>query len=95
MAYPKQKIVCKLCEGYKRVAIINGGPRMFDRVLRKPLPMTYAKARKMLLDYRGDDAGFLTALVHNLADRLSTTPCPWCKASGISHTMQQLSPEES
>jgi hypothetical protein len=93
--YPRQEHACPSCEGYKRVAIIVKGPPLFDEVLRRPLPMTFAKARQQIMNYRGDDAGALTMVVRRLAAHLETTPCPWCSATGIAYAIQQLTPEEA
>lgn len=95
MRYPRQEKQCECCEGYKRVAIITTGPPLFDDLLRRPLPMTFARARQHISSYEGDDAGALTFLVRRLADHLDTTPCPWCAATGITYALQQLTPEEA
>lgn len=95
MKYPLQEKTCPCCEGYRRVAIITSGPSLFDDLLRKPLPMTFAKAREQLSSYRGDDGGALTMFVRDLARNLDTTPCPWCNATGISYAIRQLTPEEA
>lgn len=95
MSYPKQTKKCSSCEGYKRVAIITEGGLLFEDGLRKPLPMTYAKARKMLTEYRGTDAGVLSMMVNDLAHHLDTVACPWCNATGIEYTVQQLTDEEA
>jgi len=93
--YPKQERQCEPCEGYKRVATITTGPMLFESVLRKPLPLTFAKAKKVLSEYKGNDAGALTMLVRQLARNLNTMPCPWCNATGIAYVLQQLTPEEA
>lgn len=93
--YPKQEMKCSHCEGYKRVAIITHGPKLFDGVIGKPLPMTFAKAYEYLSKYKGKDAGALTMLVRNLRKDLNTTPCPWCKGTGITAVLRQLTPEEA
>lgn len=95
MRYPKQNKTCECCEGYKRVAIITKGPRLFGEIIGKPLPMTFAKARETFGNYKGTDAGALTMLVRQLGQNLETRPCPWCKATGISYSIQQLTPEEA
>lgn len=95
MRYPKQEIKCDKCEGYGRVAIITSGPRLFEGWIRKPLPMTYAKAKQWLVNYKGNDGGALTILTRDLANNLDTIGCPWCGSSGISCTLQQLTPEEA
>jgi hypothetical protein len=82
-----QKITCTCCEGYKRVAIITSGPALFGDIYNKPLAVTFAKARKILTEYEGDDAGALTMFVRRLADKLDVTPCPHCNATGIAYTL--------
>lgn len=94
MRYPKQTIPCTACKGQKRVAIIKSGPKLFQDVIGRPLELTYAEARYRLRNYKGKDAGALTMLVRELANNLDSMPCPWCDATGISYTLQQLTPEE-
>jgi hypothetical protein len=95
MQYPKQTKQCSRCEGYKRVAVITKGRKLFEGLINKPLPMTFAKAREHLRTYKGRDAGALSMFVRELANNLDTVPCPWCEATGIAFTLQQLSPEEA
>jgi len=80
-------IKCEACEGYGRVAMITHGPRLFGDIYNKPLAVTYAKAHKMLSEYRGSDAGALSMFVNNLARNLEVMPCPNCKATGIAFTL--------
>ena len=94
MPYPKHEILCDKCEGHKRVAIIRSGPRMFEHLVGKPIPMIFWKAKQRLQSYSGDAAGFLTELVRGLAEKLDTTLCPWCEGSGVRCTIQQIDPEE-
>lgn len=95
MTYPRQTKVCECCEGYKRVAIITRGPPLLEQLVGKPIPMTFIRARKLLANYRGSDAGSLTMFVRELAHNLDTRPCPWCRATGVAYAMQQLTPEEA
>jgi len=81
------EIKCDSCEGYGRVAVIKSGPRLFGDIYNKPLAVTYAKAHKMLSEYRGSDAGALSMFVNNLARNLEVMPCPNCKATGIAFTL--------
>lgn len=95
LGYPKQVQKCEPCEGYGRVAIITKGPKLFESLIGRPLPCTFAVARQKLVNYRGDDAGALSMFVRNLADNLDTTACPWCRGTGVAWTLQQLTPEEA
>jgi len=90
--YPQQKMGCPQCEGYKRVAILTGGPKLFKDYIGKPLPMTYAKAFENLTKYK--DAGALTMIVRDLARHLDTVGCPWCKGTEVA-ILRQLTPEEA
>lgn len=95
MSYPKQEKTCPQCEGYKRVAIITKGSPLFKDFLNKPLPATWNKTRQALRSYKGKHRGMTTFLVRELANNLDTTPCPWCRATGVVCTLQQLTPEEA
>lgn len=82
-----QTIKCPHCEGYKRVAVLTHGPPLFGNIYNKPMAVTYAKARELLQNYKGGDAGALTMLVKRMARNLDTAPCPHCNATGIAYTL--------
>ena len=81
------QIKCECCEGYKRVAVLRRGPPLFGDIYNKPMAVTYAKARKLLQEYKGGDAGAVTMLVKRLVAHLDTAPCPHCNATGIAYTL--------
>jgi len=82
-----QKITCTCCEGYKRVAYLKNGPKLFGDIYGKPMHVTFAKARKILTEYDGSDAGAVSWLVNGLAKNLDTMECPHCDATGIAYTL--------
>jgi hypothetical protein len=91
--YPEQKVTCLKCDGTKQVAYITKGPELFQKFIRKPLPMTYTKAHKYLSTYKGQ--GVLTTIVRSMVPNLRAVECPWCKGTGFVYTLRQLSLEEA
>ena len=96
MKHRKQKIACKPCEGYKRVAMLTNGIGQFQELVGKPLPMLFRDAKEMLLKRRDltpdRTDGFI---LDDAILGLGTTPCPWCGATGYSFEIRQLTDEEA
>lgn len=95
MKYPEQRTPCGACKGHKQVAVIAAAPPLFREFVGEPLPMTYAEARRRLVNYRGNDGGALTMVVRSLANGLNVTVCPWCRGTGVAFVVRQLTPEEA
>lgn len=96
MKHPKQQIRCETCKGYKRVAMLGNGIGPFQKLVGHPLPMLFVEARRMLLDQKEKVADRLAWFTIDDAIRgLGTTPCPWCKATGYSFEIRQLTDEEA
>lgn len=88
-----QQVPCSACEGYKRVAIITHGPRMFAPLLNKPMAVTYAKAKSLLEGFKGQTLQHV--LIKSLLPHLDTAPCPHCNATGTAFTLTFGEPNTS
>lgn len=82
------RVRCESCEGTGRVAIIrthDAFARVMPELCNRPMAVTTARARALLEGYRPKDVQGL--LVRAMADRLSSTGCLCCGATGYTHEL--------
>ena len=76
--------------------MLTNGIGPLSKLVGEPLPMIFRDAREMLLKRRNKTADRMDGFILDDAIRgLDTAPCPWCKATGYSFEMRQLTDEEA
>lgn len=81
-------VPCERCGGTGQVAIVRSNDafaRSLPELCNRPMAVSVARARVLLLGFRRGDA--LGLIVRSMADRLSSTGCPDCAATGTAFTL--------
>lgn len=88
------KVKCPCCEGLRRVAILRVSSmdpfaRVVPEMCNRPMTVTILKARELMRSYGRDNPRDRARIIviRHLAERLETTPCPHCRATGYAYVL--------